>query len=114
MMKHGPLHFTRTGGTKKMRWELLDRGFLPTPDPLTKVEAEGAAHVEALAARLPELVYAGRFRETAKEVLSAPLDLSSVGDGPGAERLFKLFSYFASAYVHLPGAAPASVLPKEI
>jgi indoleamine 2,3-dioxygenase len=101
--------------TEKMQWELRERGFLPTPDPLESLEDGSLAVVEALGVRLPELVASRRFRETAVEILRGfAVPESLVGDGPEVERLFLLFCYFASAYIHLPGLAPTSRLPAEI
>ena len=48
-----------------MRWELLERGFLPTPDPLMSLSGNDLAAVEELGAQLPELLGARRFRDVA-------------------------------------------------
>lgn len=98
-----------------MRWTLLDRGFLPTPDPLTSLGDGRVAAAEELGRRLPELVASRKFREEAPRALvgfTVPEEYSA--GGAEAERLFLLFSYFASAYVHLPGAEEARSIPTEI
>jgi indoleamine 2,3-dioxygenase len=100
-----------------MRWELLDRGFLPNPDPLTRLSGDGLALVEELGAQLPELVATRRFRDVAPAALrglALPDDLPGDVSGPEVERLFLLFSYFASAYVHLPGLPAPTRLPREL
>jgi len=100
-----------------MNWQLLDRGFLPTPDPLVHLGDATFEPVERLGADLPALVYARRFRDDAPDRLRAPVEwaaLAEEGAGPRTERLFKLYSYFASAYVHAPGLPPVRHLPREI
>ena len=54
-----------------MHWELLDRGFLPTPDPLPSLAEPGVSAAEELGAGLPDLVAGRRFREAAREALAA-------------------------------------------
>lgn len=99
-----------------MQWTLLDRGFLPSPDPLPEVP-EPYAHIERLGRDLPDLVARQLFREQAPGALRQPIDFAALA-GPEhdrlAERLFLLFSYFASAYVHAPGLPAISQLPREI
>jgi indoleamine 2,3-dioxygenase len=100
-----------------MKWQLRDRGFLPTPDPLTRFPHGDFAHVEELGRKLPELVYAKRFREEAPKALRTPTDLrllASDDNGAEAERLFLLFSYVASAYIHAPSLPVVKHLPREI
>jgi len=100
-----------------MKWTLLDRGFLPTPDPLPKLVAAVFAHIEQLGRDLPELVGRRTFREKAPGVLRAASDFSPLikpENDAVAERLFLLFSYFASAYVHAPGLPTVQKLPAEI
>ena len=100
-----------------MYWQLHDRGFLPTPDLVTRLDEGTFEPIERLAADLPALVYARRFREVATERLRAPIDwqaLAEDGSGPRSERLFMLFSYFASAFIHSPGLPPIQRLPQEI
>ena len=95
----------------------LERGFLPTPDPVTRLEGATFEPIEQLAAELPALVYARRFRDTAPDRLREPIDCSALAEdvaGPRTERLFMLYSYFASAYVHSPSLPPVSLLPREI
>jgi indoleamine 2,3-dioxygenase len=95
-----------------MDWQLLDRGFLPTPDPLPRLPAGTADATEALGRDLPNLVANRRFREVAPSHLAEPPAVPD--DGREAERLFLLYSYFASAYVHAPGLPPVRSLPAKI
>src|SRR5437764_10260255 len=81
-----------------MDWQLRDRGFLPTPDPLQRLPAGSANAAEELGRDLPELVAGRQFRDVAPERLRGVAD-ANVSNGPEAERLFLLYSYFASAYV---------------
>jgi indoleamine 2,3-dioxygenase len=78
------------------------RGFLPAQDPPSALPPAFAAW-DALAARMPFLLRAGRFRAEAAGV--AELDASGL-DGPDAERAFLLLTGFASAWVF--GEAPAN------
>src|ERR1700677_3512764 len=87
---------------KAMQWTLAERGFLPTPDPLAALPGNRFAAAEELGKNLPRLVYEQRFRDEAPRLLGGVIDASSLA-GAEAERLFKLYSYFASAYVHSPG-----------
>lgn len=98
-----------------MKWELRERGFLPTPDPRVSLGNKQLRDVEELGVRLPELVADRRFRDTAPKILrgfAIPETLTE--DEPELERLFLLFSYFASAYIHLPGLPATQHLPREI
>ena len=103
-----------------MKWTLLDRGFLPTPDPLAAFPAGRFAQADELGQALPQLVFQQRFRDVAPKMLAMSISDEDLGrltqedDGRAAERLFMLFSYFASAYVHSPGLPPARWLPVEI
>jgi indoleamine 2,3-dioxygenase len=97
-------------------WTLRDRGFLPTPDPLTHT---GFAAVEGLARDLPAAVADGTFRDRARQI-GADFwraenldDYLDSGNERGAERLMMLFSYFASAYVH-GAATPLNELPPQL
>lgn len=76
------------------------RGFLPAQDPPTSLPP-GFAAWDRLAARMPFLLRAGRFRAEARLVP----ELSAEGlEGPAAERAFLLLTGFASAWVF--GEAP--------
>src|SRR5262249_35587041 len=100
-----------------MNWQLLDRGFLPTPDPVTRLNEAAFEPIEQLGAELPSLVYSKKFRDVAPERLRAPIDWTKLGEseaGHRTERLFMLYSYAASAYVHAPGMPPVQKLPREI
>jgi indoleamine 2,3-dioxygenase len=100
-----------------MNWQLGDCGFLPSPDPLIRLDNAGLEGTEQLAADLPALVYSRRFRDAAPERLGRPIDLRTLDEptaGPRSERLFMLYSYFASAYIHAPGLPPIRQLPRAI
>jgi indoleamine 2,3-dioxygenase len=100
-----------------MKWQLLERGFLPTPDPVARLNGSDWQPIESLAADLPRLVHEHSFRATAVDVLHRPIAWDSAldsSDDSQRERLFMLFSYFASAYVHAPGLPPAQQLPVAI
>jgi indoleamine 2,3-dioxygenase len=98
-----------------MRWTLAERGFLPSPDPCTRLSNDRLASIEDLGRSLPDLVATGRFRAVAVQALGPP-DPGTLpaDDGAEAERLFLLFSYFASAYVHAPGQPKVGRLPAEL
>src|SRR5260370_30666797 len=100
-----------------MDWQLRDRGFLPTPDPLWRLDGAASESIEQFAADVPALVASRRFRDAVPQRLREPIDWLALDEnsaGPRAERLFKLYSYFASAYVHAPGLPPVRQLPREI
>src|SRR5437016_50126 len=89
-----------------MEWILGERGFLPNEDPVRRLGDPVFEPAERLGADLPELVHDRKFRDASAEYLKAPIDwnavMSQMAD-PEIERLFVLFSYFTSAYVHSPG-----------
>ncbi|MSR31857.1 MAG: hypothetical protein EXR99_10170 [Gemmataceae bacterium] len=100
-----------------MRWTLQQRGFLPTPDPLTEITGQPMAWIQALTEDLPELVHEGTFRQESVRRLNRPFpwELVEEEDPYGQkEKLFQAYSYFASAFVHAPGQEPVTRLPKEI
>ncbi len=100
-----------------MQWKLHDLGFLPTTDPVACLACPDFASVERLGAELPRLVSEGTFRKVSGDYLAAAIDwdaaLAGMAD-PHVERLFKLFSYFASAYVHGPGMPTVNQLPAHL
>jgi indoleamine 2,3-dioxygenase len=87
-----------------MQWTLHEMGFLPNQDPIQQLSDAIFQQVERLAADLPRLVHEQTFRQASADYLIDALDLdaSSMKDAE-VERLFMLYSYFASAYVHSPG-----------
>jgi indoleamine 2,3-dioxygenase len=97
-----------------MQWQLQDAGFLPNHDPLTRLDDPALANIERLGADLPQLVHELKFRRACADYLTPPLDwsaiLASLSDAE-IERLFQLFSYFASAYVHAPYLPAVDRLP---
>jgi indoleamine 2,3-dioxygenase len=100
-----------------MQWTLHERGFLPMRDPVVRVDDPAFADAERLGADLPRLVHERTFRTASVDYLSAPIDwdeaLAGIDD-PKIERLFQLYSYFASAYVHSPGLPAADRIPASI
>ncbi|MSQ96406.1 MAG: hypothetical protein EXR98_17890 [Gemmataceae bacterium] len=97
-----------------MQWQLHETGFLPTHDPITRLTDPVLANVERLGADLPQLVHDREFRTRCSEYLKVPIDwpalLVTTAEAE-IERMFMLFSYFASAYVHSPGLPPTDRLP---
>jgi indoleamine 2,3-dioxygenase len=97
-----------------MQWQLHDAGFLPNADPVAKLNDPAFADVERLGADLPRLVHELAFRRTCVDYLTPTLDWSAIlasHSDAEIERLFQLFSYFASAYVHAPYLPPVNLLP---
>jgi len=92
-----------------MQWQLHDAGFLPNADPVAKLNDPAFADVERLGADLPKLVHERTFRGKCADYLKH-VDLNTKADAEN-ERLFKLFSYFASAHVHSPGLPATDRLP---
>src|SRR5882672_3843747 len=79
-----------TGGVD--RW----RGFLPSPDPLTRLPADFAAWDE-VGHELPKLLAAGRARATLDRLPA--LDLRELPDA-AVQRAMVLLSFFGHAYVY--------------
>jgi indoleamine 2,3-dioxygenase len=100
-----------------MEWQLHERGFLPMRDPVARLTDPNLKHLERLGADLPQLVHDRAFRDRSADYLTPALDwdrlLKSKPDAE-IERLFLLFSYFASAYVHSPGQPATGRLPAHI
>ncbi len=96
-----------------MRWQLQELGFLPNQEPATRLTHFAFQGVERLATDLPRLVQAGTFRAASAGYIDRDATVPRI-DEPASERLFMLFSYFASAYVHSPGLPPVSRLPAYI
>ena len=97
-----------------MDWHLTDRGFLPNLDPLVRLRDPALQRVEQLGDDLPRLVHERGFRDKSAEYLTASTDWDTIATTRGdadVERLFKLFSYFASAFVHAPGLPTTDRLP---
>ena len=97
-----------------MKWTLHERGFLPNQDPEVQLHDPDLQRVEDLGRDLPRLVHDKTFRAASAGYLEPALDwdglLRSMSD-PQVERLFMLFSYFTSAYVHAPGMPPVHASP---
>jgi indoleamine 2,3-dioxygenase len=96
-----------------MQWKLHDLGFLPNHDPAARLGDPTFAAIEKLGADLPRLVHERTFRQKCSEYLAAPIDWNAALPAADAEveRLFMLFSYFASAYVHAPGLPAVDRIP---
>jgi len=100
-----------------MHWTLHDHGFLPIHDPVTRLREPIFEPFEQLGSNLPRLVHDRRLRTASADFLDRPMCWDDVlNDLPDAdlERLFVLFSYFASAYVHAPGLPTATRIPSVI
>lgn len=100
-----------------MQWQLHERGFLPTPDPLPRLTDPDLKPLERLGADLPQLTHERQFRARSGDYLNPAPDWDALlASRPDAEieRLFLLFSYFASAYVHAPGLPATDRLPAAI
>lgn len=100
-----------------MQWHLHERGFLPLRDPVARLGQPDFQAAERLGADLPRLVAERTFRTASVDSLSAPVDWDAALptlDGPATERLFQLYSYFASAYVHSPGLPAIERIPAAI
>lgn len=100
-----------------MEWHLSTRGFLPNSDPLPQLKDPTLESLDQLGADLPRLVHERVFRDKCNEYLDGKHDWATLAMTRGAadvERMFKLFSYFASAYVHSPGLPEVQRLPKSI
>src|SRR5438270_11091799 len=94
---------------RAMNWTLQDRGFLPNKDPRARLQEPVLQELERFGAELPRLVHERTFRTAAADCLASPTKWGEVLAGmedAALERLFMLFSYFTSAYVHAPGMPP--------
>jgi indoleamine 2,3-dioxygenase len=100
-----------------MEWELHESGFLPVRDPAVRLSNPAFKDIERLGMDLPRLVHERSFRLASMDYLNPQLDweaaLSAANDQE-IERLFMLFSYFASAYVHSPGLEAVTKIPSQI
>lgn len=109
-------------------WQLLpDRGFLMTPDPVSRLwdsangfplAASELAHAQAIADDLPELLRTRRIRTALESLpvvdlwpLHAQLDRV---DFRFVERLMQIYSSFASAYIYATHELPAARLPEGV
>jgi indoleamine 2,3-dioxygenase len=100
-----------------MKWQLHDRGFLPTRDPLDRLNDPALQGVERLSTDLPRLVHEQIFRRSSADYLVPAVDWEAIvvtREDAEIERLFMLFSYFASAYVHTPGLPPVDRIPSYL
>jgi indoleamine 2,3-dioxygenase len=100
-----------------MKWQLHDLGFLPIHDPITKLADPTLRDIERLGADLPTLVHERTFRDASASYLATPIEWNATIPAmtdPDIERVFQLFSYFASAYVHAPGMPAVTTLPAYI
>jgi len=100
-----------------MIWELHELGFLPMQDPLGHLSDPALQPIERLALNLPRLVHERAFRRVSAEYLAEPLDWDSIlsaREEHESERLFMLYSYFTSAYVHSPGLPAVDRIPSYL
>jgi indoleamine 2,3-dioxygenase len=100
-----------------MNWTLHELGFLPNQDPVRQLRDPAFRAVERLGSDLPRLVHDRHFREASADYLAGTCDwaetLASLPDAE-RERLFMLFSYFASAFVHAPGMPAVERIPSYL
>jgi indoleamine 2,3-dioxygenase len=100
-----------------MIWHLHERGFLPLHDPARRLDDPAFADIERLGADLPQLTQARTFRDKCGSYLAKTIDWDEVfatKTDSEIERAFKLFSYFASAYIHAPGLPTVARIPAAI
>lgn len=100
-----------------MDWRLHDLGFLPLRDPVARLDRAALQDVERLGKDLPQLNHDQSFRVASRTYLAAAIDWDAVLPALAeaeVERLFMLYSYFASAYVHAPGLGPVNLLPEYL
>jgi indoleamine 2,3-dioxygenase len=100
-----------------MKWQLHSLGFLPIKDPTQRLEDPTLQGVERLSLALPRLVHERNFRHESADYLASSPDWGAILPAkadPEIERLFMLYSYFASAYVHAPGLPPVDRLPAHL
>lgn len=117
-------------------WEITDRGFLPTADPIKTLVTNkdyhyGQAgcdpyitHLEAIPAKMANWIEGRRLREelvhAVKEITPYMVErhfdyvLKRTPNDECLERLMHLFSYMASAYVYARYENPATRIPAEI
>src|SRR5262245_33846365 len=103
-----------TSWNRAMNWTLQHLGFLPNHDPLPRLHGPVFQELERLGADLPRLVQERTFRTASADYLTKSIKWGEVLPGMedmALERLFVLFSYFASAYVHAPGMPAVERLP---
>lgn len=109
-------------------WDITDRGFLGTNDPLRAVTSTSQyyvplmARLETIPVMLPHWIEGRKVRE---ELVYALREVAGLMDEPffnnppvsgeaGLERLMHLFSYMASAFVYARHENPATHIPSEI
>lgn len=89
-------------------WNPGDRGFLPDQDPLVAIPDTDFRDIEQIGRELPDLVDAGKFREQfyySDESGNFPKgfnwsDFLQSSNPQSLEAIFRLYCYFASAWVH--------------
>jgi hypothetical protein len=106
-------------------WEVKNRGFLSSQDPLSSLVIKDEKYIPAVA-RLENissvLPYWIEDRKVREELVSTLRDISPLLDAnfllnqneATTERLMHLFSYMASAYVFAEYECPANRIPSEI
>jgi len=99
-------------------WEVENRGFLPVakPYPDRFFTHPSFKRLAEITSWLPMLVEDRTFRFGCSKLLSPLLKHFSTVDftETTSEWLFKKYAYIASAYVHLPGEEPITILPNYI
>lgn len=104
-----------------MGWPISDHvGFLLQPDPLMTVTpansgltVEVITHISDIAQQLPDLIDNGRLRTTLEAL--PVYDMQALQpDRRIVERVFQMYCYFASAYVHPPHEETARRIPAGV
>lgn len=96
-----------------------DRGFLPEADPLTAFDVDRhepavgqyLRAIDRLGSELPDRLAAGTVRPAVDDLRTPPEGTFASLTDREAVRLCTLCGFFASAYVHEPGADPVDRLP---
>lgn len=88
------------------------RGFLPDPDPLTKLP-KGFEPVEELAAQIPKLLSSGQFGNSLKKL--PLLDLSSLKKPAEQHRAMMLYSFLGHSFIWEDWKdGPEDFIPKNV
>jgi len=94
-----------------------DQGFLPAEPPLQSFDSDAAqffAQLDELAAALPELLEANRFRARAED-LAPPATSNLQGLSPRTRRrVYTIAGFLANAYVNQPAGPAVDTIPAGI
>ncbi len=87
-------------------------GFLPTPDPLTRLPATSFAPWEEMAAQLSKLVLTPQIRPIVENL--PPFPVKDLMDDREYERAMTMLAYMASLYLYAPGLPVPDRLPRHL